>query len=377
MRRILILIVLGVLALVCGYAITAEAAGLPTTFADALLRLAQPQQPTAALPPVGRREHPSKGRRRPLRGADSTLAPDGYQGAERWCEAPVAVPCRVDADCTKVSVPDSRPHKCITPWWADEAERKLKKAQKIKVCAAPYPNRTEKKWRKQRLAAIVEQICVGTSCNEADVTALLSIVAGRESSWRPWKAHRLNGDVEANRTAHLSRARRYGHEQIVQTSSKGKPIPIAVKLTKDGNPYYGDVERWQGWGYYGQNSPLFVALWDDRAPPEILCREIEATETYLERARIAARKQADMGIAPTYATVHYALGSGQLKPKPEALARFIAKAKRRGLDATKPVSASSFGKRLGPTVESRRLAAEILRGQVEAALPWPGRAAGS
>lgn len=370
-------ILLGLLLVLTAWACSRALASQPpqlTTFTHSIVSSIGTQALAQTLPKPERLPK----LRRSARHLQDLPVPDGYDGAERWCQA-ASHPCQTDADCRGSAAVDSAPHRCVTPWWV-KASGKNKKDKPTKVCGSPWPTRAERNWREARLAQIVEEICSGAECDAGDLTAFLSIVATRESTMRPWKAHRLDGDVRANASAWLQRSKRYGHEPvIIKTKRSGKTFEeiVAIKFSKDGNRYYSQEDRWQGLGYYGQNSALFVALWDSKAPPEILCHEIESTDTYLKSARSIVRKQADLGIEPTYATVHYALGTGDLRPKPSSIEKFIAKAKRHGLNAAKRVTTRSFGRELGPTVESRRLAAEILRGKVEAKHPWPGRAAGS
>jgi hypothetical protein len=271
---------------------------------------------------------------------------DGYAGASSWCEGFVASACTSDDECHVLSRPHGRSLRCVRPYWA-------KKGDDTKVCASKWPSRREQAWRQQRLTAIVDSLCRGR-CNAKELAAFLGVVAVRESTWRPWKAHRLNGDVRANRETWAQMAKKYA-----------------------GNPYYRDRERWQGYGLFGENSPLFVYLWDPMAPPEVLCREVEAVVTYVERARIAARKQHNLGLRPTWATVHAALAAGEVRPRPETLARFRKQAARVGLNADRAVDERSFGRPLGTTVAARRLAAEILRARVDEMHPWPPPARGS
>jgi hypothetical protein len=255
-----------------------------------------------------------------------------YAGWRQWCESPIPQPCRADADCGPT--PDGGEQRCVVPYWAST---KVPVDEREHVCAAPFPRRSQQHRRAQRLAEVIAHVCKG-SCNATDLTAFVSTVAARESTWRPWKAHRLNGDQKANRLAWERLEARYA-----------------------GSRHYAQQWRWHGYGLFGQNSPLYVYLWDPKAPPEVLCRDIEATDTYLARARIVARKQHDLGVAPTWATVHAALATGNTRPPASAVERFRRQAKRQGLDADRRVTDDDFGRPLGTDVLSRRLAAELLR----------------
>jgi len=293
---------------------------------------------------------------------------DGYEDAKRWCEQPVLRACATEADCAAVVLPGGGRTHCAKPYWA--------KDDQTKVCAAKWPSRREREWREARLHEIVGEICSGARCRPSQLGAFLALVATRESTLRPWKAHRLNGDVRANRVAWMLKAKRYGHEHVVE-KKKGREVIVGVKLRKGGNRYYADEMRWQGYGLFGQNSPLFVYLWDPEAPPEVLCREVEAVATYTERARVAATKQRNLGITPTWATVHAALAAGEVRPSPGAIERFRKQARRTELDPDAVVTPGSFGRSLGSTVPARRLAAELLRVRVNAKHPWPPARAGA
>lgn len=266
---------------------------------------------------------------------DNTPTPhvDPYDGFAKWCEPLHPTACTRDEECSRGR--DGRARRCIKPWWTAPGE-------KLKVCAGSWPTRHEQKWRKARLAAIVEHIC-GRGCDESDLTAFLGIVAERESSWRPWKSHRLNGDVKANRETWSSKRSLYTE-----------------------NPHYAQRDRWQGYGLFGQNSPLFVYLWDPQAPPEVLCREVEAVSTYLERARTSARKQADLGIDPTWATVHAAVAGGKIRPSERSIEAFARVAARAGLDGNARVTPRSFGRGFGDDVRLRRIGADVLRTSLDA-----------
>ncbi len=268
-------------------------------------------------------------------------AADPYAGYQSWCEAPVPPPCRTDDDCRSLPSVAGRAQRCVRPWWSRTAGDR--------VCASPWPGRREQAWRRARIEQVAKEISFsrnssGARGNARDLAAFLVLVAGRESSLRPWKAHRLNGDVRANRTAWARMHERY----------------------RD-SPHYDDRERWQGYGLFGQNSPLFVHHWDPAAPPEVLCREVEAVATYLAKARIALRKQADLGITPTWASVHAALAAGEVRPSKKTLDRFRNLARKRApdLDVDARISERSLGRSFGDDVLARRLFAELLRARLD------------
>jgi hypothetical protein len=277
---------------------------------------------------------------RPRSHRGTRRGPDPYAGWQSWCESPTPVPCHGDEDCRELPSVAGRSQQCVRPWWATKGR------SKERVCASPWPGRREQAWRRARIEEIAREICSKGSgaCDPSDLAAFLTLVATRESSLRPWKAHRLNGDVRANRSAWAKQADRY-----------------------DGSTHYDDRERWQGYGLFGQNSPLFVHHWDPAAPPEVLCREVEAVATYLTKARIALRKQADLGVPTTWASVHAALAMGEVRPKEASLDRFRKQARqqRSSLNVDARISERSLGRGLGRDVLARRLAAEILRGRLD------------
>lgn len=305
------------------------AIGIRFAMASSPPMLAGFETPSVELPARPRLHAPARARAR-------ERVADPYAGWQAWCEPVAMTSCKTDDDCSSLSTADRAHHRCVRPWWAERGTDE-------RVCAPKWPSRREQKWRRARMEEIVEEICSGAACNERALSNFLGIVAERESAWRPWKTHRLNGDLRANREAWARLAPRYA-----------------------GNPHHRDRDRWQGYGDKGQNAALFTFLWDPMAPPEILCREVESTATYLARARIAVRKQADLGIAPTWASVHAALASGEVRPSERALQSFRKQAGRVGLDADAPVTSRSFGRDLGTDVLSRRLAAELLRLRVDA-----------
>lgn len=280
--------------------------------------------------------------------------------------------CTTNADCADLRTPTGLQLSCARPYWA--------KDETTKVCATRWPTRRERQWREDRLREIASEICSGPKCSDEALGAFLSIVAIRESTLRPWKAHRLNGDVKANRAAWMFKAKKYGHEHVIErekVNGEWRDVIVGVKLTHTGNRNYADEKRWQGYGLFGQNSALFVYLWDPAAPPEVLCREVEAVATYTARARIAATKQRNLGIAPTWATVHAALAAGEVRPSAATIERFRKRARRTELDVDAPVTPDSFGRGLGEDVPARRLAAELLRARIDAKHPWPSRPPGA
>jgi hypothetical protein len=85
----------------------------------------------------------------------------------------------------------------------------------------------------------------------------------RESTWRPYKVHRLAGDVAANGRAWEKYAALYS-----------------------GNPAAREPGRWSaGRGYFGANAAAVLHVWDPLAIPEALCGEVESVIVHLRTAR--------------------------------------------------------------------------------------------
>lgn len=243
---------------------------------------------------------------------------DPYADWQSWCESP-ADPCNDHDDCK----PDrtGRARKCVRPYWSE----------KDKVCAIPFPRRSERERTREELELIVDAQC-GRGCDKGELVRFVALVAGRESSYRPWKHHRLNPDVVASRTSWARARDRY-----------------------KGNVHYPWRARWQGWGMLGQQSATFTGLWDRDAPPEVLCRPTVAVATYLGCSRRAFVKQRSLGITTTWETLHTACSLGQVVPKgPDP--RFRGRAARAGWDGTEVVhDVRQLGLPLGPSPAARNL----------------------
>jgi len=177
----------------------------------------------------------------------------------------------------------------------------------------------------------------------------------RESTVRTWKRHRLDMDVRANREAWARNGPRYAD-----------------------NPHYPDRARWEhGLGLYGQISTRSWN-WDPMAPPEVLCRVVEGTETYLRIARRAWRKlrngvdcdrdgvrewhgSSDDG--PTWYDIHEAASRGKLCAKPRGFHRFVQRARNVDLDPLRPVELVELGQPIPRLTQNER--ADELRRRIE------------
>lgn len=259
------------------------------------------------------------------------MTPKPYDGWERWCGPIDRQECEVVDDC-EGELPAGE-WRCVRPWWA-KAEM-----GKIRICAPTFPNRKEKAVVIDQLRNFVAHRC-GRGCDRKALLKFLRLAALRDSSYRPWKRHRLNPDVEANKNAWVRQSPRYAD-----------------------NDHYDEKNRWEaGLGLYGQNAALWTRVWDAAAPPEILCRVEESTEAYLRGARgywgrLDERRRRDMSAdcdgdgereelgAVTWYDINRAVSTGGRPcPTDENRADYEARAKRQGLDSDQEVTKAMLGK---------------------------------
>ncbi len=273
-----------------------------------------------------------------------------YAGWDKWCEPAYLRPCKTKKDCETLPHPANKAMKCVRPYWARDPQDR--------VCSPGYSNRAERDHQRARIRELVrlqysgEVGCEGWRCSQSKVrgdriAALLTLVAHRETTLRPWKRHRLNGDIRWAAKAWERTAKIYGHERV-----DGR-----LRLRRTGNPHYRHDWRWRfGLGLYGMNASLFTRTWDAAAPPEILCRDIEATAAYLRSTRKAWRKLSGgincdgkpgrewhgFGGSPTWYDVHRYASGGKLCPGKKRGA-FERRARKAGLDPYGKVSLADLG----------------------------------
>ena len=245
-----------------------------------------------------------------------------------WCEPLDPPMCRSSSDC-------SAGDRCVSPWWAASHE--------AKVCVRSMPTKAEQRLRASRLRVMVDYVCTSSvGCDPHDLHAYLRTLAGRESSWRAWKRHRLGPDIEAAARAWAK------HRE-----------------TFAANPARHNADRWMtGLGYYGQQPALWLPRWDADAPPETLCGEVESTEAHLRGARDQVRKirrgvdcdgdgEREFfgtaclpdagGCSPSWYDASRA-NSGSLCPgNLEHRQRFEMRARSLGLDPWAPITAAQLG----------------------------------
>lgn len=281
---------------------------------------------------------------------------DPYAQWKSWCEPEQLTVCKTKRDCRGIEHPSGRPLKCVRPWYAE-------RGSDYRVCSPGYSNRYERDHQRARLRELVrlqysgeEELCAesGWQCGQRrrrgrNLASLLNMVAQRETTMRHWKRHRLNGDVAHARKAWSRTAKIYGHQRLEDG---------AVRFNRGGNKHFPQQWRWEyGLGLYGMNASLFTRTWDPGAPPEVLCREVEATEAYLRSTRKAWRKLSGgincdkepgrewHGVAgkPTWYDVHRYASGGQLCPSKRSKAKFEKRARRAGLEPFAPVALADLG----------------------------------
>ena len=327
---------------------------------------------------------------------------DPYAGWKLRCEPEVAV-CRTNKDCEVVYHPAAKPLKCIKPWWSEQDE----KGNWTRVCSPGWSKRAERQWRRDRLRRFVMfayfgeiGTCIPDSRTMREqpwecqrerrkgdrLTKFLWTVYHRETTGRPWKRHRLNGDIRASRNAWERRSKRYGHaprteKRYVREDGKlvKRDMLVGVKFQPGGNPHYRQRWRWNyGLGPYGQNAALWVAGWDPMAPPEILCGEVESTESYLRGARRSWRKLRG-GIKcdgelyrpqVTWEILHRAIAGGKLCPARSPSEGFRRRARKKGLDPDQVVTLAMLGRPVDRETQNKD--ATEYYSLINSALPAPG-----
>lgn len=312
-------------------------------------------------PPV-RASQGSKGAPR-----ESLPASDPYEGWSTWCDQEWDWACETDADCADRTDPLGHPLHCKTPKWA-----RGNPDVTAKVCRPGAFGRARRRAQKERLRVLVEEVCQppewfepgtqcwqykpkkakeckqdrATWCDPDKLYRLLALVVLRESTWKPYVRHQLNPDLKANKSRWKRDDEDYGWDI---TFDEYGNIEKAEKLRPDANPHYPEMGRWsEGIGWHGHNAALRVREWDVQAPPEVLCREVEATEVYLRVARRVWRKIAagldcdGDGVreffgsgtrggepAPAWVDVHRGASGGKLCPHEVIDGRFTARANRK------------------------------------------------
>jgi hypothetical protein len=256
---------------------------------------------------------------------------------ESWCEPIEPRICKTSADCP--TAPDGTPMTCSPQWYAPAL---ASSAVPRNVCAVGYPTRAVREWREQRLRVLVHELCdVADDCDPEQLHDYLAVLILRESTWRPYKVHRLGADVRANARAWEKYAGLYL-----------------------GNPAASEPGRWSaGRGYFGANAAALLHVWDPLAIPEALCGEVESVIVHLRTARkrwhllnggvTCGANQAHRGTArdggPSWYDVSLANSGSEACPakegRPLAVREgFVKRAKSRKLDAYSGVTLAMLGR---------------------------------
>ena len=321
-------------------------------------------------------------------------ASNPYEGWSTWCDQEWDWACEDDGDCAGMTDPVGHPLFCGRPRWARGNEDVT-----AKVCRPGAFGLSRRRSEKKRLRVFVDAVChppdwyePGTECwqykwkkareckqaNWCDpdkLAAFLGLIALRESTWKPYVRHHLNPDIHANETAWGNRDEDYGWDIAIDEYGN---IASAKRLRPDANDHYPEMGRWStGVGWYGQNAPIYVQEWDVEAPPEILCREVEASESYLRVTRRVWKKVRSgldcdqdgerefFGSAtlngepwPSLADVHQGASGGKICPRANFHERFVRRAKRAKLNAYEPIMLEQLGEPI-PKATQNEMAAEI------------------
>jgi hypothetical protein len=151
----------------------------------------------------------------------------------------------------------------------------------------PFPTEEERNQTKQIINDVCRAMGVDTqSCK------YFHIVSERESSYRYWVRHRLQGDRDSALAAYVRLSSVYGWE--IKWPYKYREEGDTTKMVysparSNPNPYYQDVDRWLtgGLGLGGLNIAYHLAKIDPQAPPEILCDPVLNVMVQVTIARIA------------------------------------------------------------------------------------------
>lgn len=328
---------------------------------------------------------------KPVR-AKKIVKADPYVGWWRWCEKDWDRVCETDSDCKGMSDPVGLPLFCMRPRW------NFNKEPIVKICQPGSFGRARRDVESKRQRAFVDHVCqppqwyqpesscwqykyptsakcVGRRwCNPDKLHAFLRLVALRESTWKPYVRHDLSADIKAAKSAWRRWSKEYGW--AVDTNRSGDVTKV-TKLRRDANQHFLRRARWgTGLGWYGQNAAIAVPAWDWKAPPEILCREVEASEVYLRTAR-RVWKKIHSGVncggekkwqgsgslrgdpMPTWADVHQGVARGNVCPLPPAAREdFARRAEREGLDPDEPITLQQLGEPI-PKDRQNKIAAAI------------------
>lgn len=282
--------------------------------------------------------------------------PAPFVSREGWCEPIEAPLCSPGSECTPM--PDGTPRVCVLERWVEHSNNH--------VCIAKVPNKNVKQWRADRLRVFVDEVCKRSrGCSPAKLHDYLLVLVDRETSRRPYKVHRLQGDVQASSRAWAK-----------------------LSSTYVNSPAYDEPWRWSvGLGYFGQNPAYLLAKWDATAEPETLCGEVESAVVHL---RVARKRwhQLESGVVCDDAEHHGTAANGRVSwydvslsnsgsdPCPGTdghrlkIRRMFERATRaRGLDPYESISLRMLGDDVDPSEQNEF--AERVRARMDELYPAP------
>lgn len=260
-----------------------------------------------------------------------------YENHHLWCEWPKPPKCgkekvQVRGSWRKKWVDhgkcgtDHRGEKlrCVRPWRPGNTK------DTHKVCIPKFPKRSEQDWRRKRLRHVIgrgfdltgEWWVNAVKSHQASramrVYRYFKAVVVRETSMRPFKIHRLPPDVEAAYESYRRHKKKgtyegnpnfdgyrvlagpgereglFTFEEIVNAETYDDAETIKAQIESEHPDWIvirqSNPARWLSYGYTGQQSAGWVFEVDKMAPPEVLCLETFAVETYLRRMRRVAGK---------------------------------------------------------------------------------------
>jgi len=201
---------------------------------------------------------------------------------------------------------------------------------------------------------------------------LLTLWALRESTYNPYAIHVLNPDVEASTTAW--RRHRWDPERAAELEAQmaelGARDPgfwaAKAELSRISrfrtNPHFNSLinydqvmsdgaripQRRSAWGYgygpFGFNPTYFLPIWDADAPPWVFCNDdgLAAIVTAVWAARAHQRECEGLGYGASNEVVNRRFSSGHCAERPERAAKFLTRARSRGID---PAARAKLGSR--------------------------------
>ena len=158
-----------------------------------------------------------------------------------------------------------------------------------------------------RIRHLVEATCAQLGVRPC---SLFTLIAERESDWRPWMRHVPRQYARTPNWGYLRNAERYGW--AVERQSERRRLSLKnlhfhkLPDAQVVNAHFPDYLRWAdgGLGLYAFHPAYHLFRWDPAAPPEVLCDPVIATVVAIRLARFAVHKLQ----ARTWLDVHRVFG---------------------------------------------------------------------